>query len=72
MSEPVTIERLELGLALLAYIIELDGPVVAPLYEKLEHELSAMRRQDDTVARARELLETYRSRTSCLALAPPT
>jgi hypothetical protein len=31
----VTIERLENGLALLAYIIVRDGPVYAPLFKKL-------------------------------------
>jgi hypothetical protein len=32
----VTVARLERGLALLAYLIELEGPVYAPLFEKLE------------------------------------
>ena len=57
MSEPVTIERLERALALCAYIMVRDGPVVAPLFEKLERELETMRRQQDTVARAKRLLE---------------
>jgi len=43
MSEPVTIERVERGLVILAYLIELDGPVLAPLFERLERELAAMR-----------------------------
>jgi hypothetical protein len=43
MSEAVTIERLERGLAVLAYIISLDGPKAASLFEKLERELAAMR-----------------------------
>jgi hypothetical protein len=68
MSE-VTIERLERGLALLAYCIELDGPVVVPLFERLERELEAMRRQQDTVARAKRLLETCSGPR--LSLAPP-
>jgi hypothetical protein len=61
MSEPVTIERLERGLALLAYCIELDGPVMVPMFERLERELAAMRQTQDTVGRARRLLESLRS-----------
>lgn len=66
----VTIERLERGLALLAYLIELDGPVYAPLFEKLERELEAMRSRENTVARAKRLLESYREENR-LSLAPP-
>ena len=69
MSEPVTIERLEGGLAVLAYIMSLDGPVYAPLFEKLEREREAMRSREDTVARAKRLLETYGGPR--LSLAPP-
>lgn len=57
MSEPVTIERLERALALCAYLVELDGPVVVPLFERLERDTAAMRRQQDTVERAKRLLE---------------
>jgi len=56
-SEPVTIERVERGLALCAYLIELDGPVTVPMFERLERELAAMRQTQDTVSRARRLLE---------------
>jgi hypothetical protein len=35
-AEPVTIERLERGLALMAYLVVVHGPVLAPLFEKLE------------------------------------
>lgn len=61
MSEPVTIERLERGLALLAYFIMRDGPVYAPLFERLERELEAMRQTQDTVSRAQRLLENLGS-----------
>jgi hypothetical protein len=60
MSE-VTIERLERGLALCAYLVVLDGPVMVPLFERLERELAAMRQTQDTVARAKRLLESLRS-----------
>jgi hypothetical protein len=59
MSEPVTIERLERGLALLAYFTMRDGPVYAPLFEKLERELASLRARDDTMGRAKRLLETW-------------
>jgi hypothetical protein len=60
VTAPVTIERLERGLALLAYMVVLDGPVLAPLFDKLERELALMRAGQDTVSRAKALLETYR------------
>jgi hypothetical protein len=56
MSEPVTIERLERALALCAYLVVLDGPVVAPIFEKLERELAAMRSNENTIVRAKALL----------------
>jgi hypothetical protein len=55
-SEPLTIERLERALALAAYLVILDGPVVVPLFERLERDLAAMRAEQDTVARAKALL----------------
>lgn len=67
----VTIERVERGLAVLAYIMTLDsGAKYALLFEKLEGELEAMRRQDGTVERAKRLLESY-GRHPRLSLAPP-
>lgn len=69
MSE-VTVERLERGLAVLAYLISRDGTVCAPLYEKLERELEALHNTEDTVARAKRRLETY-SGPRLLSLAPP-
>jgi hypothetical protein len=57
--EPVTIERLERGLAMMAYLVMLHGPVLAPLFERLERELAAMRSDQGAVDRARKLLESY-------------
>jgi hypothetical protein len=71
MSEPVTIERLERGLALLAYMMSLDGAVYAPLFEKLERELDMMRANENTVVRAKRLLETFSGQHPRLSLAPP-
>lgn len=56
----VTIERLERALAVAAYVVVLDGPIAAPLFNRLERELAAARAADDTVARARALIESYR------------
>ena len=53
----VTIERLERGLAIAAYVVMLDGPIAAPVFERLERELAAMRSTNDAVGRARKLLE---------------
>lgn len=56
----VTIERLERALALAAYVVVLDGPVAAPLFNRLERELAKARASNDTMARARALIESYR------------
>jgi hypothetical protein len=69
MSE-VTVERLERALALCAYFMMLDGPVLAPIYERLERELEAARAKESTVARAKSLLETYSGQHPRLSLAP--
>jgi hypothetical protein len=67
----VTIDRVERGLAVLAYLMTLDGPQVAPLFEKLERELEALRAKQNTVERAKKLLESYTDRRPPL-LPPPT
>jgi hypothetical protein len=58
----VTIERIERALALAAYIVTLDGPMAAPLFERLECELARARAADGSVTRARLLLERYQTR----------
>jgi len=68
IQEPVTIERLERGLALLAYLVVLDGPVLAPLFDRFERELQTMRAGQDTVSRAKRLLESYRDRGDLKAI----
>lgn len=57
MTESATIERYERALAVVAYLVERDGPKVVPLFERLERELAAMRRTHDAMRRARRLLE---------------
>jgi hypothetical protein len=56
-DDEITIERLERALALCAYLVELDGPIMVPMFERLERDLEALRRQEDTVERAKRLLE---------------
>ncbi len=60
-SEPVTIERLERALVLLAYFFEVHGDAHLPMYEKCEELLDEMRRKNATRMRARQLLESYRN-----------
>jgi hypothetical protein len=45
MSDVITVERLERALALCAYLVELDGPIVVPLFLRIERELAALRSQ---------------------------
>jgi hypothetical protein len=58
-NQPVTIERLEHGLAVAAYIVVQDGPMAAPIFERLERELARMRSDQDAVGRAKKLVESY-------------
>lgn len=68
----VTIERLERALALAAYVVVLDGPKAAPLFDRLERELAAARGTQDSVARAHALLEGYRTAGGVKAIADST
>lgn len=55
---PMTrLERLERGLAMMAYIVVKHGDVYAPLFERLEREVEAERSGPE--ARARRVLESY-------------
>jgi hypothetical protein len=56
MSEPLTIERLERALLFCARLVEADGPILIPLFESLERDLAAMRRDQDAMARARAMV----------------
>jgi hypothetical protein len=72
MSDEITVERLERALAVCAYLVRRDGPVVAPIFERLERELVALRAQQDTVARAKKMLESYGVMTTeRLVIEPP-
>jgi hypothetical protein len=67
-SQPITVERLERALLLVAYIMERDGSVYVPIYERLEHELEIMKHTEATMDRARERLEANRRRLVELGL----
>jgi len=56
---PITTERLERALVLLAYFIELDGDIHLPMYEQFEVELAELKTKDATKFRARQRLESY-------------
>lgn len=58
-DRPGLVARIERALVLLAYLIELDGDIHIPLYEKLETELEALLRTEDTKSCARQRLAGY-------------
>lgn len=53
------IERIERALLLVAWLIERDGDMYLPVYERLEAELEQLRRKEDTKERAHRLLASY-------------
>jgi hypothetical protein len=67
--EPVTIERLERVLVAMAYIVTVHGAVFIPLFEQFEHELAAMKADQDAVGRAKKLLEDYRGARGLMVVA---
>ena len=58
-NEPITIERLEAALGIVARAILLDGPIYAPIFDRLEREIAALRANDDVVSRAQRFLAAY-------------
>jgi hypothetical protein len=58
-DQPVTLERLLRARAAIAYAMTLDGAIYAPVFERLEREIAALRVADDVMARARRCLEDY-------------
>ena len=53
LDQPVTLERLLRARAAIADTMTLDGAVYAPVLERLEGEIAAMRTADDVKARGR-------------------
>jgi hypothetical protein len=58
--QPVTLERIERGLVVCAYLMERHGLDLAPIFERLEREAEVMRSNQDTASRAKQLLASYR------------
>lgn len=54
-------ERIERAMLTLAIIIENDGEVYAPIFERLEQELAALDRRESTIERAKQLAHASRS-----------
>jgi hypothetical protein len=71
-DDVVTVERLERALVLCAYLVELDGPIMIPMFQRVERDLAALRAQQGATERAKALLETYSGRPPCLAIEPPS
>jgi hypothetical protein len=60
----VTLERFERALAAISYAIVLDGPIYAPVLERLEREIAAMHASEDVVSRARQHLRRLRDQAA--------
>jgi hypothetical protein len=58
-NHPITVERLEAALAIVARAVVLDGPIYAPLFDRLEREIAEVRAQDDVVSRAERYLAAH-------------
>jgi hypothetical protein len=62
--ESITIARLEAALAIVARAILLDGSIYAPIFDRLEREVAALRAADDAVSRAERYLAVYAAASS--------
>jgi hypothetical protein len=60
----ITLERLLQEQAAVAYCIMMDGPIYAPLLERYEREIAALRAREDAVSRARRILEGHAATSS--------
>lgn len=65
----VTLERLEQALATISYAILMDGPIYAPVLERLEREMATLHARDDVVSRARQHLERFRDQAAAFSAA---
>jgi hypothetical protein len=65
--DDVTLERLERALAAISYAILLDGPIYAPILDRLEREIAAMHANEDVVSRARQHLERFQDQAAAAA-----
>ena len=63
-SNEITLERLERALATISYAILLDGPIYAPILERLEREIAAWHASEDVVSRARQYLGQFKDQAA--------
>jgi hypothetical protein len=68
-DQPLMLERLLRARAAIAYAMTLDGAVYAPVFERLEQEIAAVRAAEDVMARARRCLEDYAASVTNVACA---
>ena len=66
--EPVTLQDLEDARDIIAYAITQDGPIYAPMLERLEREIREYRAREDVVARANAYVENRLRDQAALAL----
>jgi hypothetical protein len=59
-TEPVTVERIERALAIVARCVVLDGDIYLQLYESLERDLDALRVKQDVLSRVHQRAATYK------------
>lgn len=64
----ITEERLLDAIALVSEVIVLHGPVYAPILDRLERELEALRSGNDAVARARRHLAAAAARAASTSI----
>jgi hypothetical protein len=57
--ESEQLERLLRAQAAVAYCMMLDGPIYAPVFERYEREIAALRDREDAMSRARRVLEGH-------------
>ena len=65
----MTLERLERAVAVISYAIVQDGPVYAPVLERLEREIAAYCAREDVLARARRNIERLRDQAAAASVA---
>lgn len=58
-SDPITLQRLERGLAIAALAVSLDGPKYLPIFKRMEAEVAKARADEDDVSRALNLAAAY-------------
>lgn len=61
-TTPLTIEEIQHGLEIAARLVEADGEVMLPIFERFERELEAARTRSSAVERALRIAQAARER----------